>query len=495
MAEKTYLDFDLSIECIGKNYKARVINSPAGQAVVDFSLPFSDVELENFLLKLGRPRRGVRHLDSSEMGAAKELGSRLFKAVFDDDVRGCLDRSLAEAQQRDTGLRIRLRTTDAPKLYDLPWEYLYNPSLNRFFSLSILTPIVRYIDLPESIHPLTVQHPLRVLVMISSPYNFPKLEIEEEWHKITESLSHLERQGLVELDKLKRATLPDLQQQLRQNDYHIFHFIGHGGFDKQSDDGVLILEDEQKQGRPMSGQYLGALLHNHRSLRLAILNACEGARASQKDPFAGTAQSLVQQGIPAVIAMQFEITDQAAVTFSQTFYSAISDNYPVDAALVEARTAIFSQGNDVEWGTPVLYMRSPDGCIFDLNKMSTEEQRQTQMTALNRKAQTAIGIEDWPNAARLLKELLTLDSNNTGARVSLNHVEQEQKLAALYAKGYAYYEKERWAKALEYFQQVREIKLYYKQVDDLIARITRTQNEQKRHDKIIVLIVRLFCIC
>jgi hypothetical protein len=109
-------------------------------------------------------------------------------------------------------------------------------------------------------------------------------------------------------------------------------------------------------------------MHDERTLRLAVLNACEGARTSRADPFAGAAQSLVQQGVPAVIAMQFEITDQAAVVFTHEFYAALADSYPVDAALAEARKAIFAQGNDVEWGTPVLTMRAPDGRIFNVER-------------------------------------------------------------------------------------------------------------------------------
>ena len=77
--------------------------------------------------------------------------------------------------------------------------------------------------------------------------------------------------------------------------------------------------------------------------------------------------TLVQQGIPAVVAMQSEITDEAAIVFATEFYAAIADGYPVDACLVEARKAIFGTGNDVEWGKPVLYMRSPDGHIFGVD--------------------------------------------------------------------------------------------------------------------------------
>lgn len=64
--------------------------------------------------------------------------------------------------------------------------------------------------------------------------------------------------------------------------------------------------------------------------------------------------------------MQFEITDVAAQLFSQDFYAALADNYPIDAALAQARLGVFASDNDVEWGTPVLYLRARDGRIFDL---------------------------------------------------------------------------------------------------------------------------------
>jgi hypothetical protein len=76
MARKGYLDFDLLIERGAEGYIARVLNSPAGQAAAGFRLPFSKLQLENFLLRVGRTRRGVRRLDSPEMEAAKVFGAR-----------------------------------------------------------------------------------------------------------------------------------------------------------------------------------------------------------------------------------------------------------------------------------------------------------------------------------------------------------------------------------------------------------------------------------
>ena len=63
--------------------------------------------------------------------------------------------------------------------------------------------------------------------------------------------------------------------------------------------------------------------------------------------------------------MQYEITDRAAIEFSRDFYEALADNLPVDAAVTEARAAV-SMDSMLEWGTPVLYMHSPDGRVFDV---------------------------------------------------------------------------------------------------------------------------------
>src|SRR4029453_6616303 len=200
----------------------------------------------------------------------------------------------------------------------------------------------------------------------ASPRDHESLDIEGEWRKVQSALADLERRHLVTLTRLDQASLSALQRQLRRDHYHVFHFIGHGGFDRQSESGVILLENENGQSHRVGGHQLGALLADHQSLRLALLNACEGARSARSDPFAGVAQHLVQQGIPAVIAMQFEITDGAARTLAQEFYTALADGFPVDAALAEARKAIFAGGNDIEWGTPVLFMRTSDGQIFDV---------------------------------------------------------------------------------------------------------------------------------
>jgi CHAT domain-containing protein len=117
----------------------------------------------------------------------------------------------------------------------------------------------------------------------------------------------------------------------------------------------------------VSGDQLGMILRDFSSLRLAVLNACDGARASHTDSFSGVTGSLVKRDIPAVIAMQSEISDEAAIAFATSFYDAIAAGSAVDASLAAARLSMFAErSDDIEWGTPVLFMRAPDGRIFDL---------------------------------------------------------------------------------------------------------------------------------
>jgi hypothetical protein len=433
-----YRDFDLLIERAAQGYRAQVLNSPAGQATADFVLPFSDLELENCLLRLGRPARTVRRIESTEMSTAKSFGAALFNAVFSGDVRACLRSSVDEAKRDNAGIRVRLRLAD-PALADLPWEFLYVQSVNRFLALSVQTPLVRYMDLPEVLQPIAVTPPIRVLVMISSPTDYPPLDVEAEWQRLNDALGDLIKAGTLLLERLEEATLTALQRRLRRAQYHIFHFIGHGEFDQTLQEGVLLLERDKQRGHRVGSQYLGMLLHDHESLRVAVLNACEGARSSKHDPFAGSAQTLVQQGIPAVIAMQFEIADDVAQTFAHELYGALADSYPIDAAVTEARKAIFAMGREVEWATPVLYLRAPDGRIFDVDRsaaaaptaaqpagetaplssiMASQIEPLATMTpkeqsvALLRSAGRALGVGDYAGALEVLQQVRALDPSS-----------------------------------------------------------------------------------
>ncbi|MEP6767765.1 MAG: CHAT domain-containing protein [Acidobacteriota bacterium] len=418
-----YVDFDLSLQPSGGKYRACVC-SPGGEGEAEFTSPFSEQDLRIFRLEATRARTDLRRMESTGMKAAREFGEKLFQAVFTGLVRDCLTRSLDGVVPGETGLRIRVDLSKTPELVNLPWEYLYEPSQRRFLALSEDTPVVRYLELPDRIKPVPVKPPVRVLVVIASPKDNAPLDSAREFKKLKGALETLVQNGMVEVDLLEKPTFKALLRGLKRKAYHIFHFVGHGQFDDDCHEGLLLFEDEEGNGDPISAQALGVLLRDEPSLRLAVLNACEGARVSSGDLFGGTAQTLIQQGIPAVIAMQAEISDESAQNFAETFYSALATGSAVDAALADVRKIIYGEGS-VEWGTPVLYMRSADGRVFDVDRMSVEIRRRDRIAELSREAEGAVTAADWPVAVQKLKDLVALDPASQKAAERLRFVEQQ----------------------------------------------------------------------
>ncbi|MDD5393937.1 MAG: SUMF1/EgtB/PvdO family nonheme iron enzyme [Thiothrix sp.] len=363
---KSYSNFDLLLTETDGGYEVRVVDSPAGQASHTFSLPFSTPELEVFILKIGQNRGSIRslNLENIDISSVKKLGGALYDCLFSGDVAERFRTSLAVTEREGKGLRIRLFLSGAPSLINIPWELLYDTTNKDYVGLSVNTPVIRKLDLAKQPSIRQTTGVLRVLVMISSPANHYPLKVEQEWDRINTATQSLQADGRLILERVE-PSLSALQRALRRNEYHVFHYIGHGGFSNQDNDGVLVLEDKEKKGHLVSGQYLGALLHDETTLQLVLLNSCSGGRTSVTDPFAGVGQSLLQKGIPAVIAMQFEITDEAAITFSHEFYAALADGYPIDAAVAEARKMIYAEANQLEWATPVLYTSLESGTLLE----------------------------------------------------------------------------------------------------------------------------------
>ncbi len=334
------------------------------EASESFELPFEELEIENFILRLSRPR-GRRRIDTPAIDEARGFGGDLFKALFHGEIHSLYRDTLADARGRGRGVRITLCLSGSPELIDVPWEYLFDDP--EFLAMSAFTPVVRYLDLPRGPRPLLVKAPLRLLGVVSSPADYEQLDVARERANLESALATLTESGAVELVWLEQPTLGALLRALQTQTFHALHYIGHGTYDRETGRGALLFEDEGGWARPVSGDKLGMILHDFSSLRLAILNACEGARTGRTDPFAGVAGSLVQQDIPAVVAMQFEISDEAAIVFASGFYEQLAAGSPVDASLAAARLAMLAQrSDDIEWGTPVLFMRVPDGRIFDL---------------------------------------------------------------------------------------------------------------------------------
>lgn len=297
-----------------------------------------------------------KRFGSKEAKAVQAFGSRLFDTVFTGATRRAFDDSLSAARSRDAVLRIVLQTEGEST--SIPWEYLYDASKGSFLARSQETTLIRF---HQSDHATRYHDPigtLRVLAMAATPRHNAALDTARERRQITEALQSGVDSGAVEVRFVDGGTLSALEAALHEFEPHVLHFAGHGKWLDSVDDGVLLFEDEHGAPHQVAGLTLGSLL-NRSELRLAIFNSCDGARSASDDAFAGIASSLVAQGVPAAIGMQFRFDDTAAITFAAALLDRLANKVPVDRAVTDARIAVLAASHDVEWGTPVLITRVP----------------------------------------------------------------------------------------------------------------------------------------
>jgi hypothetical protein len=481
MGDYTYLDFDLRFDRGPSAFQVAVQSSPVGEAgPVDFAPPYTDAQLADLRQQLEVAGGG------DGLALCKEIGTRLFAAVFNGPIQQCLLRSLDRLTPGSTRLRIRLRLSAVPELAALPWEYLYNPSPDRdqFLALSESISVVRYPDRADAYPTLPVKPPLRILVATASPSDAPALNIEAEWAALTAALQPVIDRGRVDLTRCPAGTFEAVVAQLRAQTYHVLHFIGHGIFNatdpSQPPTGHLVFEDEQGRGQFVNAQTLAWMLMNQPSLRLAVLNACEGARADSRNALSGAAQRLVQSGVPAVLAMQFPISDPAARAFTAELYGSIAEGAPLDGALSAARARMFALGSQVEWGTPVLHMRATDARLFDIQPTTEQELVQVQLQSLARQAHSATLSEDWASAVTALQKIVGIDPTFDGAQDDLRRALIQQQIADFFVIGRRHYDAGQWPEALDYFRRVNALSgANYKGVWSFLATaLAKLQPEQ-----------------
>jgi hypothetical protein len=316
-------------------------------------------EVELILLRSAARTR--RLIPPGELPAL-DLGREMFEFLFHGEMREHLAAIRNQAAARDTPLQVRLRIRP-PELAALPWEFLYDQSRDDYLCLS--GPLIRHVEVLEPHRPLEVVGPLRILGMVSSPPELAQLDSEKERELLERSLHPLITEGAVELRWVEGRTWRDLRNAVQAGSWHVFHFIGHGAFSHAHGEGVLMLADEDGKPYPLAATDLARVLVGiRRSLRLVVLNSCQTAGASSSDLFSSTAAVLMRRGIPAVIAMQYEISDPAAIAFARGLYEAVARLLPVDQAVTSARMDVKLSCGTLEWAVPVVYLRSSSGALF-----------------------------------------------------------------------------------------------------------------------------------
>lgn len=348
---KSYADFEITVTPSESGRFLLKARGPRGEeGDSELRLPDSDPQTQALLTRL-------RALDLDE-AALVTLGRALFEALFTGAVRDVYVRCRG-ALAGDEGLRLRLNIPpSAASVAMLPWEFLYDPDRGPLTLLD--APVVRHLPQPDRIPPLTAPLPLRVL--LTAAQTPPPTAVERELTAVQAALERFGNQVFTTVES--HLTTAILQNRLREG-YHIWHFVGHGGFAADGATARLLFEDDLGDPEPISALQLGIML-DRSNLRLVVLDACATGQLAL-DPMRSIAPALIRAQIPAVVAMQFQAPEEATRAFAGAFYRALADAFPIDFCVTEGRRAVMNISGlgRADWGIPVIYTRTEDGRLFD----------------------------------------------------------------------------------------------------------------------------------
>ena len=329
-----------------------VFGEPTGILQIDLT----SQDLQNRLSRIREERAGSQ--------SYKDFGVFLFSQLFRDQLATTLELSWkrTETEKEVPYLRIELHILPE-ELHLLPWETLYHPVRELWLSTSRDSPMTRYVDAVVST-PLKVSLPLKILACIAEPCDLPSLSSSAEVTAILDTLQDLCKERIVEVSVVRNCQRESLHMALEQFKPHIFHFIGHG---KQIGTvSGLVMERTDGSGEFVAADILQELLQSTRTIRGAVLSACESY---------GAAIALARQGI-AAIGMQDSIRSEASIHFCRSFYEALASGQPFDVAANCARFIVRLEcGVDrKDWWLPVAFLPGGTADLFKIEKPVTTVQ-------------------------------------------------------------------------------------------------------------------------
>ncbi|MEK7785607.1 MAG: CHAT domain-containing protein, partial [Chloroflexota bacterium] len=349
-----FINLDINIEPRRTDgYPVLVNSSKFGQARTICPLDVSDAELRADLEAIAGGQASRERLII--------VGRRLASSLFNDEVETLFHKAVGAVQaQPKLGLRLRLRI-EPPELSVLPWELLWLGTDLDPLSVSTRHVVTRYIELSAPVREMISPRPLRLLGIIpqGSGLNVEKEKkaLEGAIAELGDSLQVLWLEGIVTIDRIR--------EELGRTEYHLVHFIGHGAM--KDGQATLRLNDEWGDDYPAIAETFAGLFRDS-SVRLVLLNACKGAARSSADAFVGIAPQVARWGIPAVVAMQWDISDLVAQQFAAAFYRSLCigpEAGEVDTAVTRGRAALYDDYRDSQaFATPVLFLRSEDGRLW-----------------------------------------------------------------------------------------------------------------------------------
>lgn len=343
---KTYHPIDLYFHAMGETRYAVTLRAHDGaNATGELVLPPDDSEYTRLAARLSTDGLSRKEL--------LRLGSTLYQMLFKSQFELILSRTRAQLPRSESlRLRLHIDVERTPELAAVPWEFLFVPTDQLPLVLNDI-PIVRCIRQSAGAFG-AIGRPMRVLLTAAAAVQ-PPTAVEREFAVIKSALDHLG--GQVHLTIQPHLTKELLLNYLRE-EVHVWHFVGHGGM--SSDGGHLLFEDATSPGdtEPIPAHWLVAALSANQPT-LVVLDACNSGRVVNDNAIWSMAPALAYGAVPAVVAMQLPIADEAARAFASEFYTELARGQIVEACVNAGRRALVLHTRTLQtgWGVPVVYTR------------------------------------------------------------------------------------------------------------------------------------------
>ncbi|GAB4483923.1 MAG: CHAT domain-containing protein [Anaerolineales bacterium] len=299
----------------------------------------------------------------------EDYGKALAEKLFaDEGAREMWAAVTSAAAAASATLRLRLLIgPSASDLNGVYWEALRDPKNNAaplFTGENLL--FSRYLSASD-MRPVNLRPKgdLRALIFVANPadlaeYKLAAVDVAGEISRAQEALAKIpSKPEVIPAKDGERATLNALMEKLRDG-YDVVYFAAHGTL--ANGEPFLWLENEQGKADKISAAQLAVRMRElAQQPRLIVLASCQSAGKGNGQTLQAFGPRLAQAGIPAVLAMQGNISMESVKNFMPVFFEELLRDGQIDRALAVAR-GVIRDAHDF-W-MPVLFMRLQNGKIW-----------------------------------------------------------------------------------------------------------------------------------
>jgi hypothetical protein len=361
-----------------------------GRYAVELRFGYTDSDTDERSARDGEVRFDFVRLRALELDA-HQYGHALSSDFFADaGLRADCTKALTFAQARSVPLRLRLFiNANAPELHNLRWEMARNLDDDSLLFTGEHILFSRYLSSSDW-RPvdLRARGDLRALVAVANPadlscYRLAPIQVKDELQRSRSGLAGI---PISELAGFGQVTMSNLIDKLR-NGYDVLYLVCHGALV----DGKpwLWLEDQAGLTMRTAGtDFIDAIKDLEQRPRLVVLASCQGAgtgadaRVGDAGALAALGPRLAEAGVPAVLAMQGDVSVQTVSEFMPAFFRELQRDGQLDRAMAVARGTVRDRPDS--WA-PVLYMRLRSGRLWYVAGFADDGQEAVRWPSLLRR--------------------------------------------------------------------------------------------------------------